>query len=259
LKLTPQPTKNALWLISAYSAVLVLVIAVQYSYDTLTLSECAAGFVLLLATSLLLWFQRNQSATLPAWTIAAGVLGGWLWGIEISINNLIAPPLPGRDIIDNIFWALIALIIFLQAALSAFQARSMRAGLQAGTWSGLVSGLFACATALSYIVLGMGFLTRDPLNIAEWAARGSDVSAPSMAAYFAFETMAGGLMHLVILGVIMGALLGWLGGALGMVASGLIRQKEAGSREEPVPPLIEGQTDQKIDPYISGLKDSQIK
>lgn len=142
---------------------------------------------------------------------------GLLWAVEIGINNLVAPPLPERDIIDNLFWAAIAILIFLGSLTAAYRARRFRSGAIFGFWSGLVSGAVACSMALAVIVFGMRFLQRDPLNLAEWAARSTSEVAPSMAAYFAFQTLAGALMHLVVLGMGMGVLLGVVGGAVGRI------------------------------------------
>ena len=54
--------------------------------------------------------------------------------------------------------------------------------------------------------------------MAEWAERGAESGAPTMAAYFAFETLAGALLHLVGLGLIMGILLGAGGALVGTLA-----------------------------------------
>jgi hypothetical protein len=144
-----------------------------------------------------------------------GIILGILWVVEISINNFIAPPLPARDIVDNIFWAVIALVIFVFTTVCAYRAKRFASGMEAGIWSGLVSGIFACCMALALIVFGMHFITHDPLNITEWAARGTNTSAPTMAAYYAYETFAGAFGHLTILGIFMGLLLGLLGGTVG--------------------------------------------
>jgi hypothetical protein len=139
--------------------------------------------------------------------------------VEIGINNISAPPQPSRDFIDNLFWAAIALGILAHATACSYAENRIGAGLSAGFWTGMVSGLTACWTALSLIVFGMGLITRDRINIDEWAARGPGSRAPTMAAYFAFETFTGALMHLVVLGIMMGGILGLLGGLLGRGAS----------------------------------------
>jgi len=205
----------ALLLLAIYGMALVIDIALTYSYSPLTALETGVGFALLLATAGFLWLTRRRP--ILAGDGFAGLLLGLLWSIEISINNFIAPPLPGRDIIDNGFWAAIGISMLVYAALRAHQANRLAGGLEAGIWTGLVSGLLACCMALSVIVFAMPFITRDPLNLAEWAALGTASSAPSMAAYFAFETFAGAFLHLVVLGVGMGGLVGLLGGLAGRI------------------------------------------
>jgi len=77
--------------------------------------------------------------------------------------------------------------------------------------------------ALSLVLFGMRFLLRDPINISEYATRASGAPTVGMAAYFAYETMAGALGHLFVLGVIMGLLLGCLGGIIGRFLAQLRR------------------------------------
>jgi hypothetical protein len=209
--------------IATISLALVPIIAVLYSYTTLSLVESGAGFIILLAISVFLWANRGGTSaprdfTLLQSTTSAGIVLGMLWLVEISINNFIAPPLPARDIIDNLFWASIALSILVIAILSAYRATSVVQGIKAGAWSGFVSGLLACCAGLSMIVFAMPFITRDPLNIAEWSLRQAGSGAPTMAAYFAYETFAGAFLHLLILGLCMGGLLGIFGGVIGKIA-----------------------------------------
>lgn len=218
MPLRPTPIANLL-LVTLYSTLLLPIIAILYGYNPETLAACAGGFLILLVADVFLWFYRWRASQFNQRASQAGMLIGLLWTAEISVNNFIAPPLPARDIIDNIFWAIIALTIFIHACINAYRARRMWAGVIAGAWTGFASGAIACGTALSLIVFGMRLILQDPLNITEWAARGAGSSAPGMAAYFAFETLAGGLMHLLILGLIMGLLLGILGGASGKTAS----------------------------------------
>jgi hypothetical protein len=220
---------SALLIASSISAALVPIIAVQYSYTTTTLALSVAGFVILLVVAGFVWRvgrQPGQPATLLVRHQASmlGLLLGLLWIVEISINNFIAPPLPARDLIDDSFWGLIALSIFVFALSSAYHLDSIRAGIAAGIWSGLVSGMLACMMALAVIVFGMAFITRDPLNVAEWAARSSASAATTMAAYFAYETFAGAFLHLLVLGIIMGGLLGAAGGLLGRGLANLFRR-----------------------------------
>ena len=211
---------TSLFCISVFATMLVPIVALTYSYNTLTAAASGLGFVLLVGADWFLWAFRkrsNQSSNpIPAPNaLRVGLILGLLWAVEIGINNFAAPPLPARDHIDNLFWGVIAVSILVLASMRAFQAGSLVRGIEAGTWSGFVSGLVACCAALAMIVFGMRFILSDPVNIAEWAGRGSGANAPTMAAYFAFETFAGAFGHLIVLGIAMGALLGLIGGGIG--------------------------------------------
>jgi hypothetical protein len=222
LKSIHFPILSILLIITVFSTILVLIIAFKYGYNTVFVAGSVGGFLILLATSGFLWVYGKRTSQMGSSlivkdAITLGIILGILWIIEISINNFIAPPLPARDIVDNIFWAMIAVSIFVFATVCACHEESIRGGVVVGIWSGLVSGVFACCMALSLIVFAMHFITQDPLNIAEWAARGTDTNAPTMAAYFAYETFAGAFLHLIVLGVSMGLLLGLLGGTVGII------------------------------------------
>jgi hypothetical protein len=214
---------SVVFIVTVVSIMLVPITAVMYGYDTLSFVEAGAGFTVLLAIVGFLWHFRKRSISLGnSVTINkmtfVGLVLGLLWTVEIGINNFIAPPLPARDIIDNAFWAAIALSIFIQAVLVAYQTGSMLDGVKVGTWSGFISGLVACWASLTLIVFGMHFITHDPLNVAEWTLHRTNSNAPTMAAYFAFETLAGAFLHLLVLGLAMGALLGVIGGLIGKIA-----------------------------------------
>lgn len=220
MNLTSIRLLSILFALSITALALALIVALVYSYSTTSVIEAGVGCVILLSIAGGLWLYRRRSSqrrNSPAIqsAILVGIALGVLWMVEISINNFIAPLPPTRDIIDNLFWAIIALSILIFAIIHAYQTESLARGMEAGVWSGFVSGLLACCMALSVIVFGMGFLTRDPLNVAEWAERGTNTLAPAMAAYFAFETFAGAFGHLIVLGIVMGALLGAMGGILG--------------------------------------------
>jgi hypothetical protein len=204
------------------SAVLVAVIALNYTYNAFSLTAAGIGFAVLLAAFGATWLitratrQGEAPTTLDGITLLGLVLG-LVWMIEIGINNVVAPPLPARDVIDNLFWALIALVILVASVMAAYRSGRLRAGVVAGTWSGFVSGVVACGTGLALVVFGMSLLVSDPASLAEWSSRAKGSTAPTMAAYFAYETFAGAFLHLVVLGVGMGFVLGAIGGILGMV------------------------------------------
>lgn len=205
---------------SIIGALLIAIAAFRYSYSSSSATASGAGFIILLALAGSLGLYRNRpsrymNSVERNGILCFGVILGLLWIVEISINNFMAPPLPARDFVDNIFWAIIALSIFAFSMIRAYQKHSLVHGIEVGIWNGLVSGLMACCMALIMIVFGMRFILQDPLNVSEWIGRGIGITAPNMAAYFAFETLAGALGHLTVLGFVMGSLLGAIGGSVG--------------------------------------------
>jgi len=178
---------------------------------------CLISVLLLTITFALLWFRKNKiEQKLQIRNVRIGLYLGLLWTIEIGINNIIYPGLPLRDYIDNGFFGLIALLIFFTSIREAFQAKSFSSGFKAGFYSGLASGVVSCLTALLLIVFGMKLLLLDPLNIREWSDVRSTVNSLSMSEYFAYQTLAGAILHL-FLGVIMGLFLGAIAGMMVML------------------------------------------
>lgn len=210
------------WLamLAVADALLAGIVSVRSAWDTTTRLTVLIGAVALVLTAMV--FQHAARAT-PSPEIAprqaealrVGTMLGVLWLIEIGINNLATPPVPLRDRVDNTFWAAIAVAMLAYAAREAMRSGRAQAGITAGLWTGLVSGIIACTAGLLLATVGGALLARDPLNVAEWAARGAATTAPSFDAYFALETTAGAIGHLTVLGFVMGGLLGALGGALG--------------------------------------------
>jgi hypothetical protein len=147
--------------------------------------------------------------------VAFGLIIGLLWTIEISVNNFIRPGLLFRDTIDNLFWAIITLLILFFASREAYRSKKFLDGLLSGFWTSLSSGAVACITALLLIVFGMNYILLDPLNQKEWADVKASINFPDMAVYFAYQTLAGAIMHLFILGLIFGLILGSIGGLSG--------------------------------------------
>lgn len=212
------------------SLLLTAAIAFQYIYDGRTLAYAlVAGAILTVHLVAFVWLWQRAGAPTQRIGLWTGLALGALWAAEISYNNFLAPPLPGRDIVDDVFWGLVALGLVLLAARMAYR-RGWTSGVWAGIWGGLGSGLIACLVAQGMVVFGMGLITHDPLNVQEWAAIATSSGAPSMAAYFAFETLAGALIHLVVLGTIMGLLLGGIGGLLGAGLGFAMRRPEPGRR-----------------------------
>lgn len=177
---------------------------------------CLVSIILMAAALLTHWIFRDKIINdLQKRNVALGLGFGLLWTIEIIINNLIQPGLPLRDNIDNIFWAIIALLILITAIRDAYQTNKFLKGVISGFWSGVSSGAVACLTALTFVVFGMKYLLTDPLNIKEWTDIKAKENSPGMDVYFAYQTFAGAIMHLFILGAIMGLFLGIIGGFTG--------------------------------------------
>jgi hypothetical protein len=217
-------------LVCATCLALVGLLAWRYSYSASTLLAAAAAAAVLVATLafvLLVQLRVQPSSPVIRRATAAGLWLGLVWTIEIAMNNLLAPPLPARDIIDDVFWVVVALGILACAVIAARRGAVLADGLRTGLWAGIASGAVACLTALVMVDFAMRFMTADPLNQREWAAAVGHTTAPDIASYFAFETLAGAIAHLVVLGAGMGLLLGLVGGVVGRPwrAGGARRQR----------------------------------
>jgi hypothetical protein len=177
---------------------------------------CLISFLTLIILLFILWLFRKKSANDENLKyIFFGLCLGLLWTIEIGINNFVQPPLPYRDWIDNIFWAIITLMLLIISIQSAFQSKNFISGLLSGFWAGFASGVMACLSALIVIVFGINYIIHDPLNIKEWADMATSTYTSDIAIYFAYQTLAGAIMHLYVLGIIWGLIFGSIGGLIG--------------------------------------------
>jgi hypothetical protein len=152
-----------------------------------------------------LGFERFQQAKDDTrHLIRAGLWIGLLWTAEICYNNILHAGLPLRDRVDDAFWLLVATLV----AVTAWKrGASLRHMVRRGLWIGAASGVVACTTALAFVVFALTAVTTDPLSQQEWASSRS-LGHASQQAYFAYQTMAGAVLHLVVLGVVMGSLIG---------------------------------------------------
>ncbi|MCX6246574.1 MAG: hypothetical protein NTW10_02470 [Bacteroidetes bacterium] len=157
------------------------------------------------------WIDKVQHAN-----ILFGLLIGLLWSVEISINNFIQPGLPDRDIIDNVFWIIITILLLIKISIDSYKSKSLISGLKAGLWTGFASGLVACTTAMLVIVFFDDSIIKDPLNIKEWNDLNATTFTKDISVYFAFQTYAGALLHFYILGMIFGLFFGIIGGIIGI-------------------------------------------
>src|SRR5436305_8735492 len=106
-----HPPVDILLCILLLSALLVPWIAFHYAYDAFSRIAAGLGFAVLLAAFGATWLitrtTRQGEARTPLDKVTLlGLFLGLVWVIEITFNNVVAPPLHARDIIDNIFWAL---------------------------------------------------------------------------------------------------------------------------------------------------------
>lgn len=203
----------------AVSTVLVLIIYFQYPTSSFPIGlealECLLSIIILVVSGLfVIKFRDRLSKHFYKNNILLGLSIGLLWTIEISINNFIQPGLPLRDIVDDVFWGLIACLILFLAIADSLKSKKILTGVKSGLLTGFSSGVVACLTTLLLITFGMQLILKDPLNIREWAEIKNTSQYPGMAVYFAYQTLAGAIMHLIILGVIMGLLLGVIGGLI---------------------------------------------
>jgi hypothetical protein len=200
----------------------VLVVTIFFLYPTssfpfgLEALECLLSFIaLVIIIVFTLKFQSKLDRHFSSKAASFGLWIGLLWTIEISVNNFIRPGLPLRDTVDDIFWGLIACAILYLSIADSFQTNKISIGIKSGFFSGLSSGAVACLTALLLICFGMPLILKDPLNIKEWTDLKEKTHYPNMAVYFAYQTLAGAMLHLMVLGGLMGLLLGIIGGMIG--------------------------------------------
>jgi hypothetical protein len=204
------------------SILLIVIMFFQYRPYSWPLGYEAEGsflsVIMLSGIIVLLWKLRSRYADkLQQKNVTIGLIFGILWIIEISINNFVQPGLPLRDNIDNIIFSIIAVMIFINSAMDAYHSDMFADGMKSGFWSGVASGAVACLAALALIVFGMKYIMLDPLNQKEWFDISEKSGSPSIDVYFAYQTFTGAIMHLFILGALMGAILGIFGGLAGKI------------------------------------------
>jgi len=192
--------------------------ALQWS-PNMKAGACLISLIIFIVLLLLIGKLKNKLSDKSKRNLNAGLYFGLIWTVEISMNNFIQPRLPLRDYLDNIFWGIIAVLIVYVSYKDAVDTKKVNAGIKAGFFSGFGSGIVACLTALLLICFGMQLLLKDPVNIAEWVDMKGITNYPDMATYFAYQTFAGAIMHLIILGIFMGVLLGLIGGLIAKLVS----------------------------------------
>lgn len=179
---------------------------------------CLLSVIMLSAIVFLLWKQRHRFIDeLQKKNVSVGLFFGLIWMAQLIINNIIHPDLPLRNNISNILFSIIAVLIFINSLRDAYFSDTFADGLKAGFWSGISSGAIACLTAMVLIVFGMKYILLDPLKLQEWSEVAETSGSPGMAVYYAYRTFSGAIMHLFILGALMGSILGIFGGLAGKI------------------------------------------
>jgi len=72
----------------------------------------------------------------------------------------------------------------------------------------------------------MKYILMDPLNLKEWTDIKATENSPGIDVFFAYQTVAGAIMHLFILGALMGLFLGIIGGILGLTLNNWIQMQK---------------------------------
>ena len=213
-------TNKLLIALTSLSALFVPLLSLLYKGSTWQLTtevaESATAFLVLTSATAFLYLYNKKAShdAIQHQGVKVGLLLGFIWTIEISVNNIIQPGLPLRDVLDDLFWAIIACCILALSVVTTYRAKKVTEGTKVGFWTGTASGSVACLTALSFIILGMPLLLADPLNIAEWTRERGTTSNLHMSEYLAYQTVTGAILHFVVLGTIMGVLLGIIGSLL---------------------------------------------
>lgn len=196
-----------------------------FGYET---AGCLISLGMLTATVYLLWRLRAKFINyIQNKNVAIGLCFGFLWTADMIVNYLFHPDLPLRNNIDNIFFSLIAVLIFMNAVWTTYRTNNFTDGVRSGFWSGISSGAIACFTVLTLIIFGMPNILLDPLKIKEWTEIQTSGNNSGMAVYFAYQTFSRAIMHLFILGALMGLFLGFIAGLSGKI---LILIKNLNSR-----------------------------
>jgi hypothetical protein len=175
--------------------------------ESLTVAFTALGLVAMT------WWLTGRAGSpdqrvVLTWGLGPGLVLGGAWIAEIAFNNLTPHTVSTagtRGVLDNVTWAVVAVVTVLSAGWTAARTGRWRSGVRAGVWSGVGSGLGAALGGAVLLAFFRSSVENDPLMRAEWSQRGPGVGLPL---YVTRETMAGVGGHLWVLGVAQGALLG---------------------------------------------------
>jgi hypothetical protein len=100
----------------------------------------------------------------------------------------------------------------IAGAYEAKRTGNIRTGGLVGLWSGLISGLITFLSLMAITYLFLGTMLQDSENSLQFQESG----APNLVTFVIGDSLAGAIGHLVI-GLVLGAGLGILGGMIGKV------------------------------------------
>jgi hypothetical protein len=148
----------------------------------------------------------------PQWRVGArtGVIVAGCWAVEVTAGNVLGDHAWVRVLYMA---ANIGVLVATLAGgvIAGARNRRLGAGVLAGVYSGVIGAMVPLIELLALAYLFPGLVGSDPQNIAE-AARSHTGSVLQFAVG---DDMVAGISHL-LLGPALGALLGTLGGAIGL-------------------------------------------
>jgi hypothetical protein len=168
-------------------------------------------------------FLLTRPASMPAVVARrCGLLGGAALSALLMIANTPVNPLGNSSISDGLGWLAPLLATIPLAVVAARRGRTLRAGVEAGLWSGLVSSLLVSVGLLVLTYAATGWFTHDPATIASFQSQlawsvgdGLASSPPDIDAYLvsANEETAG---ILLLAGPMLSLAFGAVGGLVGV-------------------------------------------
>lgn len=220
--------RHALSRLVAIGAILLLVmiavvVVVQFP-GILTPAPISALFLSGFAIPLIAYVGMALFATrtaLPAREVAFnaavrwGTVVGVLWWIEILEGNVWR--LPGWWLSLLYFGAAIAAYLLpgFAAALVAWRTSSFRWGSLAGVWTGMVGSLLTFISGMAILWLFHASFLQDPQNLREYLRSQVHGGAPDLETYIVGDLFAGLIVHLAFIGIVLSAIAGAIGAAIG--------------------------------------------
>jgi hypothetical protein len=143
-----------------------------------------------------------------------GLLTGCAWLLEVAAGNLFGAVGAHRSWVLALYYGATVTAFGLPVVAGALAARhsgDVVSGTVAGLWAGLVSGLMTFLGLMLVTFLFLAVLRRDPDSLREFQRS----HAADLSAFLVGDSLAGAINHLWLVGPLLGAAAGTLGGAIG--------------------------------------------